>query len=96
MEPGGTPTPYCTGFTWIIALAFDPSGNIWVLQHSDGPFTNSGGSLWRVAPDCSRELVVSGLNRPTGVAVDDAGGVYVSLINGPNFAAEGQVRRFTP
>ena len=96
LEPGGTPTPYCTGFTWIIGLAFDQSGNVYVLQFSDGPVTNSGGSLLRVAPDCSRSTVVTGLKNPTGVAVDNDGNVYVSLINGTNFAAEGQVRRFTP
>ena len=96
LEPGGTPTPYCTGFTWIIGLAFDRSGNVYVLQFSDGPVTNSGGSLLRVAPDCSRSTVVTGLKNPTGVAVDDEGNVYVSLINGSNFAAEGQVRRFSP
>ena len=96
LERGGAPEQFCTGFTWIIALAFDATGNIYVLQHSDGPFTNSGGSLIRVAPDCSRQTVVTGLNRPTGLAVDDEGHVYVSLINGLNFAAEGQVRRFTP
>jgi len=96
LEPGGMPTPYCTGFTWIIGLAFDPSGNVYVLQYSDGPVTNSGGSLLRVAPDCSRRTVATGLKAPTGVAVGDDGNVYVSLINGTNFAAEGQVRRFTP
>lgn len=96
LEPGGTPTPYCTGFTWIIGLAFDPSGNVFVLQFSNGPVTSSGGSLLRVAPDCSRSTVVTGLKNPTGVAVDDEGNVYVSLINGSNFAAEGQVRRFSP
>jgi len=96
LEPGGAPTPYCTGFTWIIGLAFDPSGDVYVLQFSDGPVTNSGGSLLRVAPDCSRRTVATGLKNPTGVAVDDEGNVYVSLINGTNFAAEGQVRRFTP
>ena len=96
LERGGTPTPYCTGFTWIIGLAFDPSGNVYVLQFSNGPVTTSGGSLLRVAPDCSRRTVVTGLKNPTGVAVDDEGNVYVSLINGPNFAAEGQVRRFAP
>jgi hypothetical protein len=96
LEPGGTPTPYCTGFTWIIGLAFDPNGNVYVLQFSDGPVTTSGGSLVRVAPDCTRSTVVTGLKNPTGVAVDDDGNVYVSLINGPNFAAEGQVRRFRP
>jgi hypothetical protein len=96
IEEGGTPAPFCTGFTWIIGLAFDPSGNIWVLQHSNGPLTNSGGSLIRVAPDCSRETIVTGLTRAIGLAIDDDGNPYVSLVIGPNFAGEGQVRRFTP
>ena len=96
VEAGGTPTVYCAGFTWIIALAFDDAGNLYVLQHSDGPSTNDNGSLLRVAPDCSRSTVVSGLHRPTGVATDALGNVYVSLVAGQNFASEGQVRRFTP
>ena len=96
MEADGAPEVYCTGFTWIIALAFDDQGNLYVLQHSDGPTTNNNGSLIRVAPDCSRTTVVTGLFRPTGVAADALGNVYVSMIVGTNFAGEGQVRRFTP
>jgi sugar lactone lactonase YvrE len=96
MEKGGTPVPFCTGFTWIIAMAFDNAGNIYVLQHSDGPLAANPGSLTRVAPDCSREKVITGLNRPSGLAVDGEGNVYISVLTGPNFASEGQVRRFKP
>ena len=96
LEEGGSPTPYCTGFTWIVAMAFEKSGNLYVLQYSVGPLANSGGLLLRVAPDCSRTTLVTGLKSPTGLAVDDDGNVYISLIEGQNFAAEGQVKRFTP
>lgn len=96
VEQGGTPTVYCGGFTWIIGLAFAPNGDLYVLQHSDGPATSSPGSLRRVTPSCVQTTVVSGLSRPTGIALDTLGNVYLSVINGSNFAAEGQVRRFTP
>ena len=52
-------------------MAFDASGNIYALQFSVGPLTNSGGSLIRVATDCSRETLITGLRNPTGVAVDE-------------------------
>ena len=95
MEPGGVPEVYRTGFTWIIGLAFDPSGNLYVLQHSDGPTTNSGGSLVRVSPDGTHTTVVSAIPRPGGLAVDDAGAVYVSMVPGTNFKGDGEVRRYT-
>jgi hypothetical protein len=96
MEPGGTPEPYFTGFTWIISLAFDANGNLYVLQFSDGPLTSNTGSLVRVAPDGTKTTVVTGLQRPGGVAVGPDGGVYVSMIQGKNFRSPGEVRRFTP
>lgn len=94
MEPGGSPQVFRTGFTWIISLAFDATGNLYVLQHSDGPFTNSGGSLVRVAPDGTRATVLSGLTRPGGVAVDPDGAVYISMVPGMNFKGPGEVRRY--
>ena len=96
MERGGTPEVFRSGFTWIISLAFDPNGNLYVLQHSDGPLTNSGGSLIQVAPDGSRRTVVAGLQRPGGVVAGPAGDVYVSMVPGANFKGEGEVRRYTP
>ncbi|HEX4683388.1 MAG TPA: ScyD/ScyE family protein [Gemmatimonadaceae bacterium] len=96
MEPGGTPEVYFTGFTWIISVAFDATGNLYVLQYSDGPLTSNLGSLIRVAPDGTRTTVVTGLQRPGGVAVGPDGGVYVSMILGKNFRSPGEVRRFTP
>ena len=94
MEPGGTPEVYRSGFTWIISIAFDPSGNLYVLQHSDGPLTNSGGSLIQVAPDGTRRTMVTGIPRPGGVIAGPDGAVYVSMVPGANFKGEGEVRRY--
>jgi hypothetical protein len=100
MERGGPLEPYCAGFTWVIAMAFGPDGSLYVLQHSDGsstpPSTNDPGSVIKVGADCARTTLVGGLHRPTGLAVGSDGEIYVSVINGQNFASEGQVRRFTP
>jgi sugar lactone lactonase YvrE len=94
MEEGGTPQVYLAGFTWIIGLAFDGNGNLYVLQHSDGPLTNSGGSLTRVKPDGTREKVIEKLQRPGGLAIDADGAVYISMVEGQNFAGPGVVRRY--
>ena len=96
MEPGGEPQVYLTDFTWIEALAFDASGNLFVLQHNDGDKTNDPGSVIRVAPDGTRSVIVSGIQRPGGMTVDEEGRVYISTIPGKNYRAAGQVRRYTP
>jgi hypothetical protein len=77
-------------------MAFDRDGNIYALQYSVGPLTNSGGSLLKVAPDCSRQTLITGLKASAGVAVDDDGNVYVSVLTGANAAGESKVLRFTP
>jgi hypothetical protein len=96
MEPGGTPEEWRTGFTWIISVVFDRSGNLYVLQHSEGPTANVPGSLVRVAPDGTRETIITALPRPGGVAVDDEGGVYISMIPSGSFLGPGEVRRYVP
>ena len=35
--PGQTPTVVWSGFTTVIDIAFDPDGNLYVLEHSTGP-----------------------------------------------------------
>jgi hypothetical protein len=94
MERGGVPEVYRSGFTWIIGLAFDPTGNLYVLQHSVGPFTNSGGSLVRVTPDGTPTTVVGNIPRPGGIVVGEDGAVYVSMVPGTNFKGNGEVRRY--
>lgn len=94
MERGGEPEIFRSGFTWIISLAFDPNGNLYVLQYSDGPTTADPGSLIRVTPDGVATKVVTGLQHPGGVAVDSDGAVYISMVPGKNFKGDGEVRRY--
>lgn len=76
--PGTAPTVLYTGFTFIISLAFDSEGNLYVLQHSNGPTANDPGSLIRVSPGGNRTTIISGLVRPTAVAIGPDGAIYLS------------------
>ena len=96
MEPGGTPEPYRTGFTWILAIAFDANGNLYVLQRADAAPASTPGSLIRVTPEGVRTVLVTGIPRAGGLAVDDEGRAYVSMVFGPNSKSPGEVRRYTP
>jgi hypothetical protein len=94
MERGGTPEVFLENFTWIVALAFDTSGNLYVLQFTDSGQQNAGGALIRVAPDGTRQKVVTGLPHATGLAIDSDGAVYISMIPGQNYRGPGEVRRY--
>lgn len=74
------PVVHCPGFKMIIDLAFEASGSLLVVEHATGGlfFPPSSGRLSRVAPDCSRTVLLSGLDRPTSVAVGDDGAIYVT------------------
>jgi len=101
-----------TGFKMIIDMAFDGEGNLWVLQHATGPFQQTGlGVLICVTPDrtqpdiCgqyqagTRTTVLSGLTRPTSVAVGPDGALYVShrgLSRGDDPNGGGEVLRVVP
>lgn len=89
----GTPVVYASGFTTILDLTFDREGNLYVLEHSSGPvFFGGTGTLWRVARNGSRTAVVTGLTRPTSVAIGPDGAAYIS--NNGIFPAIGEVLRF--
>lgn len=94
MERGGAPEVFLENFTWIVALAFDQSGNLYVLQFTDSGQQNTGGALIRVAPDGTREKLVAGLPRASGLAVGPDGAVYISMIPGMNYRQPGEVRRY--
>jgi sugar lactone lactonase YvrE len=64
------------------------------LQYSEGPTTADPGSLIRVTPDGVATKVISGLQRPGGVAVGPDGAVYNSMVPGTNFKGDGEVRRY--
>jgi DNA-binding beta-propeller fold protein YncE len=78
--PGAAPEPFLTGFKAVIGVAFDREGNLYVLQHSTGVTgLTAPGVLIRVAPDGTRTTVMSGLDRPTGLAIGPDGAAYVSV-----------------
>ncbi len=97
----GEPPEVCvSGFTMIMDIAFDPTGNLYVLEFP--------GSLVRVTPSgtvsepngaatCGRyatgqrTTLVSGLTNPTSIAVGPDNGLYVS---NRGTGLSGQVIRF--
>jgi hypothetical protein len=92
--PGQTPQVYCSGFSFIIDIAFDESGNLYVLENASGlggPFKSTPGQLLRVGSDCSKTPVATGLPAPTSVAIGPDGNAYLS-IHGTS-AAIGEVVR---
>jgi glucose/arabinose dehydrogenase len=96
LVPGQAPAVYCGGFKTIMDIAFGPGGSLYVVENATGGvfFAPGTGQLTRVAPDCSRETVLVGLDRPTSVAVDQGGAIYVT--NHGVAAGAGEVLRVAP
>lgn len=78
VEAGSRPEVFLGGFTFVIALVFDVSGNLYVLQHVDAAGGSATGSLVRVATDGTRTTLIAGLVRATGLAIGPDGGIYIS------------------
>jgi sugar lactone lactonase YvrE len=90
---GGVPEVLATGFTTIIDLEVDRAGNLYVLEHSSGPvFFGGTGTLWRIDRSGGREPLVTGLIRPTSVAIGPDGAAYIS--NRGLSVGTGEVLRF--
>ena len=102
--PITNPEIYLSGFKSVIDIAFGPDGNLYVLQFATGATGNPAntGVLKRVelancttAPnDCPRTDIISGLNRPTSVAIGPDGALYVT--NNGTSPTNGQVLRIEP
>jgi hypothetical protein len=99
--PGQAPTPYAWNLTQLTDLAFAADGSLYVLQHSSAipmvPFPFAGpGAVLRVPPGGgpASTVVVAGLPRATGLAVDDDGTLFVA-VNGAS-AGNGEVWKITP
>jgi hypothetical protein len=102
---GGLMQTYATGFTNIIAIAFDPWHRLYVLEVGNGPSfgsppLNGPGRLLRVNPDGSRTVIYDKLFYPGGLVIGNDGAAYVTnngIVPGPipggQFAAGGTVLR---
>jgi hypothetical protein len=94
IEAGSAPEVFLSGFTFIIGLAFDATGTLYVLQHVDAAGGMATGSLVRVATDGTRTTLIAGLTRATGLAIGPDGRIYISH-RGTSIGA-GEVLRIDP
>jgi hypothetical protein len=81
--PGEDPEIYATGFTNVIDIAFDSSGNLWVVEiaHNSLAAAAPFGALLRVGPGGGGTPTVvlqEGLSFPTSVAIADDGSILVT------------------
>ncbi len=69
------------GFNAILGVAFDESGAMYVLENfTNNPFPTPGtGDIVRVDHWGNRQVIISGLNLPTGMAFGPDGKLYVSV-----------------
>jgi hypothetical protein len=94
-------TPYLTGLTAVVDIAFDDDGTLYVVEIASGLVPGPGadpgvgnGRLLRKPKNGSVEVVLDGLVFPAGVAVGRDGEVYLS--NFGIFPGDGQILRITP
>ena len=92
--PNATPIEKWAGFSLMTDVAAGADGSLYVLEYASNFFKSTGvGSIWRIAPNGDRRQIISGLTRPTGLAVDSDGVLYVTNnADGIN----GQLLRFSP
>src|SRR3972149_6911735 len=62
---------YSDGFGNLRGIAVDPAGNVFVADRAAGTVT-------RIAPDRTKTVVASGLERPIGLAFDLTGGLLIA------------------
>jgi sugar lactone lactonase YvrE len=72
-----------TGFSSVVGMAFDKSGNLYAAEWS-------AGRISRVAPDGKRTTFASDLSGPSGLAIDAEGNIYVASYS------RDEIYRFTP
>ncbi|MEO5942814.1 MAG: ScyD/ScyE family protein [Ferruginibacter sp.] len=80
ITPNGNVSIVATGFTMILGITFDDLGGMYVLENTtNNPFPTPGtGDVVRVDRSGSRQVVVSGLNLPTGMTFGPDHKLYIS------------------
>jgi hypothetical protein len=91
VRTGQAPETYQTGFTAIIDMRFDRSGNLYVLEHATGPGLSGPGALIKVSPSGARTTVADDLSQPTALMIGHHGVIYVT--NNGTTATDGQLLR---
>jgi glucose/arabinose dehydrogenase len=76
------PTKVATGFTNAIDLKLGPDGLLYVIEITHNGLTSGSptGGLWQINPQtgASTLLMTDGLTRPTALAFDRAGNLYIA------------------
>ena len=96
---GSSIETYATGFTAVVDLAFDTGGALYVLEVARGqalpfPPPNPGlgiGRLLRVCPGGAPEVLLGGLDYPSGLAIGPDDAAY--LTNHSTSPTDGEVLR---
>lgn len=97
---GGSATPYVTGLTAVVDMAFDADGTLYIVEIASGFVPPPGGAgdpgvgngrLLRKRGNAAIEVVLDGLVFPAGVAVGPDGTAYLTQFG--IFPASGQVLR---
>ena len=79
--PGEVPEIYASGFTNIIDIAFDATGNLYVVEiaHNSLASDAPAGAVIKVTPDGTQSVVLDqGLTFPTSVAITASGHLLVT------------------
>jgi DNA-binding beta-propeller fold protein YncE len=94
----GAPARAGQGLTMPIDLAFDPAGNLYVLEFGrsnlpTGLYAPAGGRLLALAPSGSQTVVLDGLNYPTALAFAPTGDLYIAVGGAFTPAGQGAILR---
>ena len=88
---------FATGFTFILGLAFDHLGRLYVLENTTGgnEFPTPGtGKVLRVRRNGITQEIASGLDLPTGMTMGPDGALYISNVGfGPAPNGLGEILR---
>ena len=103
VAPDGAQRDVTTGLTAVVDVEIGPDGALYVTEFAAGydaegqtGWRADSGRVLRVTEAGPPEVVAAGLNKPNGLAFDDAGNLFV-VVNSdapPQAGARGQLLRF--